>query len=327
MKRRGCLGLLAGAGIGALAGTHAAAAEYAWTQPMHIIVPFPPGGGTDLVARLLAERLTPRLDTPVIVDNRPGCNSIIATRAVAGAPPDGSVFGLTTDIHAINAAFAQSLPFDSVRDFVFVCQLTTSPLMLVAHPGVDVRTLGELVTLARAQPGRLSFASLGPSSPHHLGFEWFKRMAGIDVVDVPYKGGGQALVDVMGGQVQLSLVVAGNGMRQVRAGKLVALAVTSAQRNAAAPEVPTFAESGFPEFSLMNWYALLGPAGTPQSAVARLARECATVLREPSAVEKIAAAGLEVAVGTPAEAAELVRGDIERWRRIIKLTDARPQGN
>jgi len=294
-------------------------------QPLRIVVPFGPGGGTDVVARMLAERLAPVLGTTVVVDNRPGGNSVIATRAVAGAAADGHTLLLTTDIHAINAAYAANLPYDTLRDFTPVAQLTTSPLMLLAHPSAGVRTLPELVAAAKAQPGRLSFGSLGTSSPHYLGFAWFKKMAGIDVIDVPYKGGGQALVDLLGGQVQLSLVVAGNGIKHARAGKAVALAVTSPARHATAPEVPTFAESGWPEFALVNWYALFAPAGTPAPLVARLAAEVGTILRDPAVVDKLAATGLDAAPGTPAELDALLRRDVDRYRRIIALTGAKPE--
>ncbi len=295
------------------------------SQGVRIIVPFAPGGGTDVVARALAERLTPVLGVTVMVDNKPGGNSVIATRAVASAPPDGHTLLLTTDIHAINAAYGVALPYNSLKDFAFVAQLTTSPLMLVAHPSLGARSLPELVTLARAQPGRLSFASLGPSSPHYLGFEWFKRMAGIDILDIPYKGGGQALIDLMGGQVSLSLIVAGNGIRQAKAGKLVALAVTSPKRNAAAPEVPTVAESGYPEFALVNWYAILAPAGTPEAVVARLNREIRAIMHEPAVIERIAVAGLDATTGSPAELEALLRRDIERYQRMIALTGAKPE--
>jgi tripartite-type tricarboxylate transporter receptor subunit TctC len=301
----------------------ASAADFP-SQTVRILVPFAPGGGTDVVARTLAERLTPVLGVTVLVDNKPGGNSVIATRALVAAPADGHTLLLTTDIHAINAAYGSAVPYDSLKDFAFVTQLTTSPLMLVAHPGAGLRSLADLVGQARATPRRLSFASLGASSPHYLGFEWFKRMAGVDLIDVPYKGGGQALVDVLGGQVTLSLVVAGNGIKHARAGKLVALAVTSPTRNAVAPEVPTFAESGYPEFALQNWYAILAPAGTPPAVVARLSREIGQIMREPAVVERVAAAGLDPVTGTPAELEALVRRDIERYRRIIALTGARP---
>jgi tripartite-type tricarboxylate transporter receptor subunit TctC len=301
----------------------ARAAEFP-NQTVRIVVPFAPGGGTDVVARTIADRLSPVLGQPVLVDNRPGGNSVIATRQVASASPDGHTLLLTTDIHAINAAYGSGLPYDSLKDFAFVTQLTTSPLMLVANPAAGVRTLADVVALARAQPGRLSFASLGPSSPHYLTFEWFKRMAGIELIDVPYKGGGQALVDLLGGQVQLSLIVAGNGIKHAKAGKLVPLAITSPARNAVAPEVPTFAESGYPELALLNWYAILAPAGTPPPVVARLAREIGAILREPGVIERIAAAGLDPASGTPAELETLVKRDIERYRKIIALTGAKP---
>jgi tripartite-type tricarboxylate transporter receptor subunit TctC len=295
------------------------------SQPVRIVVPFGPGGGTDVVGRSLAERLAPILGVPVLVDNKPGGNSVIATRQVAAAAPDGHTLLLTTDIHAINAAYSSALPYDSLKDFAFVTQLTTSPLMLVAHPGAGMRTLGDVVAQARAQPGRLSFASLGSSSPHYLGFEWFKRMAGIEMIDVPYKGGGQALVDLLGGQVNLSFVVAGNGIKQAKAGKLVALAVTSSTRNAVAPEVPTFAESGYPEFALVNWYAILAPAGTPAPVVARLSREIGKIMRDPAVMERVAAAGLDPVTGTSAELEALVKRDIERYRRMIVLTGAKPE--
>ena len=295
------------------------------SQPVRIVVPFGPGGGTDVVARSLAERLSPILGVPVLVDNKPGGNSVIATRQVALAPADGHTLLLTTDIHAINAAYASALPYDSLKDFAFVTQLTTSPLMLLAHPSTGMRTLADVVTQARAQPGRLSFASLGSSSPHYLGFEWFKRMAGIEVIDVPYKGGGQALVDLLGGQVNLSLIVAGNGIKHARAGKLAALAITSPTRNALAPEVPTFAESGYPEFSLLNWYAIMAPAGTPPAVVARLSREIGKIMHDPVIAERVSAVGLDPVTGTPAELEALVRRDIERYRRIIVLTGAKPE--
>jgi tripartite-type tricarboxylate transporter receptor subunit TctC len=302
----------------------AGAAEFP-SQPIRIVVPFGPGGGTDVVARSLAEKLAPVFGVPVLVDNKPGGNSVIATRQVASAPADGHTLLLTTDIHTINAAYGGSLPYDSLKDFAFVTQLTTSPLMLLAHPSTGMRTLADVVSQSRANPARLSFASLGSSSPHYLGFEWFKRMAGVNLIDVPYKGGGQALVDLLGGQVNLSLIVAGNGIKHARAGKLVALAVTSPTRNALAPEVPTFAESGYPEFSLLNWYAIMAPAGTPAPVVARLAREIGKVMQDPVVIERIGAVGLDPVTGTPAELEALVRRDIERYRRIIALTGAKPE--
>jgi len=307
-------------------GAGTAAAETWPAHPVRIVVPFAPGGGTDTAARILAERLTPALGQTVVVENRPGGNSVIATQTVARAQPDGYTLLLTTDIHAINAVSGQPMPYDSVKDFAFVSQLTTSPLMLVAHPALGARSIGELVGAAKARPGKLTFASLGTTSPHYLGFQWFQRLAGIDVVDVPYKGGGQALADNLGGQVDLSFIVAGNGIRHAQAGKLVALAVTSPTRSPIAPEVPTIAESGYPEFAIVNWYAILAPAGTPPEVVERLNREIGVALKEPQVIERLEAAGLEPTSGTPAELEALVRRDIEKYGRIIATIATQPAG-
>lgn len=303
-----------------------AAAETWPAHPIRIVVPFGPGGGTDTAARILAERLTPALGQTVVVENRPGGNSVIATQTVARAQPDGYTLLLTTDIHAINAVSGQPMPYDSVKDFVFVSQLTTSPLMLVAHPTLGARSIGELVAAAKARPGKLTFASLGTTSPHYLGFQWFQRLAGIDVVDVPYKGGGQALADNLGGQVDLSFIVAGNGIRHAQAGKLVALAVTSPKRSPIAPDVPTIAQSGYPEFAIVNWYAILAPAGTPPAVVERLNREIGVALKEPQAIERLEAAGLEPTHGSPTELEALVRRDIEKYGRIIATIAKQPAG-
>lgn len=292
------------------------------TQAVRIVVPFNSGGGTDTAARILAERLTSVLGQTVLVENRPGGNSVIATQAVARAPADGHWLLLTTDIHAINAAYGRALPYESMKDFSFVAQLTTSPLMLVAHPSLGIRSIAELVAAAKARPGELAFASLGTSSPHYLGFEWFKRMAGIDVLDVPYKGGGQALADNLAGQISLSLIVAGNGIRHAQAGKLAAIAVTSPKRAPVAPDVPTIAESGYPEFEIVNWYAILAPAKTPREIVERLNREIRTVLQQPEVVAKFVAAGLEPTTGSPEELEQLVQRDTDKYRRIIRLIDA-----
>lgn len=296
------------------------------TKPLRILVPFPPGGGTDVAARALGEQMAKEFGQPVVVENRPGGNSIIATEALARSAPDGHTLLLTTDFHSINAAFGAGLPYDSLKDFAFVAQVSTSPLMLVAHPSAGAKSLAELTGAAKASPGSLSFASLGTSSPHYLGFEWWKRMAGVELIDVPYKGGGPALADLLGGQVKLMFIVAANGIRQARAGKLVALAVTGPKRAAVAPEVPTFAESGYPEFVLLNWYGVLAPAGTPRETVARLNAATVTALGVPAVVERLAGVGVDPAPGTTGEFEAWVRRDIERYRRIIALTGVRPEG-
>ena len=307
-------------------GTSGAAAQPFPTKPIRILVPFPPGGGTDVAARALGEHLQKEFGQPVVVENRPGGNSIIATDAVAKAAPDGHTLLLTTDFHSINAAFGAGLPYDSLKDFAFVARVSTSPLMLVAHPATNTKSLGELVAAAKASPGKLSFASLGTSSPHYLGFEWFKRMAGANILDVPYKGGGPALADLLGGQVNLMFIVAANGVRQARAGKLVAIAVTGPSRAGVAPEVATFAESGYPEFVLLNWYGLLAPAGTPRDAVAKLNAAIVAGLATPVVAERLAGVGVDPAPSTTEALEEWIKQDIERYRRIIVLTGAKPEG-
>ena len=296
------------------------------TKPLRFLVPFPPGGGTDVAARALGEHLARELGEPVVVDNRPGGNSVIATETLARSDPDGHTLLLTTDFHSINAAFGIALPYDSLKDFAFVARVSTSPLMLVTHPGSGLRTLGDAIAAARADPGKLAFASLGSSSPHYLGFEWFKRMAKLDLIDVPYKGGGPALTAVMGGQVGLSFVVAANGIRQARAGKLVALAVTGPARASVAPEVPTFAESGYPEFVLLNWYGVLAPAATPRATVQKLNSSIVAGLKGAEVPQRLAGAGVDAAPSTPEELEAWVRSDIARYRRIIEMTGAKPEG-
>lgn len=296
------------------------------TQGLRIVVPFGAGGGTDLVARTLAARLTPVLGQTVTVENMPGGNSVIASRAVAAAQPDGHTLLLTTDIHAINAAFDSNLPYDSLRDFSFVTQVTTSPLMLVAHPSLGVSSLAELVAAAKKSPDKFSFGSLGSSSPHYLAFEWWKSMAGVRIVDVPYKGGGQVLADNLAGHVGLSLIVAGNGVRQANDGKLVPLAVTSAEPWTIGRTVPSFATSGFPELVVMNWYAILAPAKTPEAIVQRLNNEIRAILKDPTVTEIFTKVGVQASTGSPAELEAMVRKDIDKYRRIIKLVGAKPEG-
>lgn len=296
------------------------------SRPLRVYVPFPPGGGTDVAARALGIELGKSLGQPVVVENRPGGNSVIATDIVAKAAPDGHSLLLTTDFHAINAAFGIPLPYDSLKDFAFVARVSTSPLMLVAHPSTGARTLGGLVAAARARPDHYSFASLGTSSPHHLGFEWFKSLAGIRLLDVPYKGGGPASADVLGGQVDLMFIVAANGIRHARAGKLVALAVTGPTRATAAPETPTFAESGYPDFVMLNWYGILAPAGTPPEVVKRLNAEIVKALGLPEVARRLAGVGVDAAPSTPEGLEAFVRSDIDKYRRIIARVGAKAEG-
>lgn len=317
-------GVLLGAAV-ALEPVSASAQSYP-SRPVSLVVPFGPGGGVDVVARALATRLSPVLGQSVVVENVPGANSVIATRRVAEAPADGHTLLLTTDFHAINAAYGDSLPYDSIKDFDFVSQLTASPLMLVASPSANLSTLADVVETAKKNPGELTFGSLGPSSPHFLTFEWWKSMADVDIVDVPYKQAGQVVTDLLGGHVDLSLIVAGNGIRYHNDGKMKALAVTGPERWPTAAEIPTFVELGYPDFAPRNWYVILVPAGTPKPVIEQLNAEIHKVMHESEIVKLLLNAGLQPVTDTPQAAEGLVLAEIDKYRRIIELSGAKREG-
>jgi tripartite-type tricarboxylate transporter receptor subunit TctC len=320
--RRTFIRVLVAASAWAAIGLPPAFAQTFPAKPVRILVPFPPGGGTDVAARALGEHLQKEFGQPVVVENRPGGNSIIATDAVAKAAPDGHTLLLTTDFHSINAAFGAGLPYDSLKDFAFVARVSTSPLMLVAHPSTNAKTLGELVAAAKASPGKLSFASLGTSSPHYLGFEWFKRMAGADVLDVPYKGGGPALADLLGGQIPVFVAVISTGVPPVKSGRAVALAVTGAKRSNALPEVPTVAETpGLKGYEASNWYGMVAPAGTPKPVIDRLHHDLTAVLNNAGIRDQLAAQGIESATSTPEEFSAYIRSEAAKWGKVIRTAN------
>src|SRR3989442_8716503 len=262
-----------------VAGT-AVAADYP-SRPIRLVVPYPPGGGTDTVARPLGQKLNESLGQPIVIDNRGGASEIIGTEVVARAAPDGYTLLMTTNAFAINMAFERKLPYDPVRDFAPVGRLIPTPFMLVAHPGLKAASLRELIVLAKAQPGKLNYASLGSGTPHHLAMEWFKVLAGVDIVAVPYKGVAPGLAAVTAGEVQLMLTGLTAGLAQVKGGKLRALAVTTAARSSAAPEIPTVAESGFAGYDALAWYGVLAPAAPPRVVFVRLHAEIAKATVPP----------------------------------------------
>jgi tripartite-type tricarboxylate transporter receptor subunit TctC len=288
------------------------------SHAIRLVVPYPPGGGTDTVARPLAAKLSESIRQPVVVDNRGGASEIIGTEIVAHASADGYTLLMTTNAFAINAALGRTLPYDPERDFAPVSTLITTPFMLVTHPGVRAGSLKELVGLARAEPGRLNYASIGAGTPHQLAMEWLKLLTGADIVAVPYKGVGPALAAVMAGEVQTMLTGLSAGLVQVRAGRLRALAVTTAARSAAAPDVPTVAESGYPGYEALAWYAILAPAATPPDVIVILNRELGKALRSPDLSQRLAGIGVEPAPGTSGELAARIRRETELWGRVIK---------
>ena len=300
-------------------------AQSAWpSKPVTLVVPFPAGGGVDVIGRIVAEKLAAALGQPIVIDNRGGASEIIGTEVVARAAPDGYTLLMTTNAFAINMAFERKLPYDPVRDFAPVGRLITSPFLLVAHPGVQAASLRELIKLAKAQPGKLNYASLGSGTPHHLAMEWFKVLAGVDIVAVPYKGVAPGLTAVTAGEVQLMLTGLTAGLPQVKGGKLRALAVTTAARSAAAPEIPTVAESGFAGYDALAWYGVLAPAATPREVIVRLNAEIAKALAAPDLRQRLANIGVDPAPGTPDELQRLIRDETQLWTKVIKAAGIKP---
>jgi tripartite-type tricarboxylate transporter receptor subunit TctC len=301
-----------------------AAAQGFPSKPIRLIVPYPPGGGTDTAARPIAQKMTESLGQAVIVDNRPGASEIIGTEAVARAAADGYTLLLTTNAFAINPSLQPKLPYDSARDFAPVSPLVTTPFMLVSSPRLQASSVAELVKLAKAQPGKLNFASFGTGTPHHLAMEWLKLLAGVDIVAVPYKGVGPGLAAVMAGEVELMFTGLTAGLVQVNAGKVRALAVTTAKRAPAAPQVPTIAEAGYPQYEALAWYGILAPAGTPAAVISRLNAEFAKALNAPDIRERFAKIGVDPAPGSPSDLLEMIKKETELWAKVIKATGAKP---
>lgn len=302
--------------IAAFAGT-ARAAEFP-TQPVRIVVPFAPGGGTDLAARLIAERLAPVLGTQVLVDNRPGGNSVIATRAVATAAADGHTLLLTTDIHAINAAYAANLPYDALRDFAPVINLHRSIKALFVPGALPPRTLAEFVEYAKARPGVLNYATGGAGSSNHVDMELFRASAGIDLAHIPYNGPAAGIAAVASGEAQAMIVSVTTGIGAAQAGKVRALALFAAKRTPLLPDVPTAAEAGFGDVDLSAWIGLVAPAGTPSPIVERVNRELERVLREPASLAWADRQGLEIIGGSSASFAGTIDADRRRWAGVVK---------
>jgi tripartite-type tricarboxylate transporter receptor subunit TctC len=304
-----------------LALASAAAAQDYPSKPVRIVVPFPPGGLVDTVARHLASRLPDALGqrgSTVLVENRGGAAGTLGTGIVASAAPDGYTLLMVLDAHAVNPHVYKNLRYDIFTDFAPISILTNSPLVIVTHPSVPAKTVGELIALAKRKPGSLTYASPGAGSSGHLAAEYFKLLAGIDMVHVPYKGGAPAIADLLGGQVHLSVIAATVPMPHIRAKKLRPIAVTGKQRSAVLPDVPTAAEAGFPQLDTGAWVGLLAPAGTAPAIVSRLSLAVGAVLKDPDIQAKLTEQALEVVASTPAEFGKLIRADYDKWGRLIK---------
>ena len=315
--------LLAGS-VAFIAASAALAQSYP-AKPIRFVVPYPAGGGTDIVARLLAVKLTASMGQPVVVDNKPGASTIIGTDMLAKAPADGYTIGMVTDSHAINTTFFPKLPYDSVKDFEPVSQLVFVPLVLVANPSLNVKTVSELIAAAKAKPGRINYASIGNGSPHQIAMEYLKSMAGISMTHIPYKGVAPALTDVVAGQVDIMFTGTSSAGPYVKAGKLNALAVSSAKRQPSIPDTPSVAEAGLPRFDFMTWYGLAVPGGTPANIVQRLNQEVESALNQPDVKERLAALGLVGAPTSPADFAAFIQSEAVKLARIVKAAGVKPE--
>lgn len=288
-------------------------------KTIRLIVPQSAGGGADILARTVAEKLSKSWGTQVIVDNRAGAAGIIGTQAAAQAAPDGYTLLMgAISTHAINRGLYRNLPYDPVKDFAPITLVASAPLLVVVHPSLPVRSVQELIALAKAKPGKLNFSSAGSGNSTHLAGEMFKSMANIDMMHVPYKGATPAEVDLMAGQVSVMFSSILSAMPHSRAGKMRALAVTSARRSSVMPELPTVAESGLPAYDVNPWYGLFAPAGTPREIVEKINREVVGILQLPDVKERFAALGADAVGNTPAQFATFLDGEIEKWAKVIK---------
>jgi tripartite-type tricarboxylate transporter receptor subunit TctC len=287
-------------------------------RPMRMILGFAPGGSTDLVARVLAQKMSATWNQQVVVDNRPGANGMIGADLVAKATPDGHTLLLSSiGPMAINASLYK-MPYDIVKDFAPVTYTGNVTNLLVVHPSVAAANIKELVALAKAQPGKLTFGSSGSGGAPHMAVELFKILAKVDVVHVPYKGGGPAMADLVGGQISGSFASMPSSIPFVRTGKLRALAVTAPKRSPAAPEVPTVSESGIPGFSVLDWQGMFTTAKTPAAVVNKLNAEIKRALTLPDVIEKLGTAGVEIQTTSPEEWGRFVQSEIEKWAKVVK---------
>ena len=313
--------LLAASGLPVLA---AEPATHYPTRPVRFILGFPPGGASDAVARLLAQPLQGRLGQQVIIDNRPGAGGNIAGEIAARSAPDGHTWFLGNNaILATNQALFSKMPFDSTRDFATVVLVATQPSVLVVHPSLPVKSVRELIALAKARPGELNYASTGTGTAGHLVGELFKGLAQVSYVHIPYKGGGPAVIDLVSGQVQFMFATAASVMQHVRSGRLRALAVTSGQRSPSLPELPTVAETGLRGFEAITWHGVVVPSATPVPIIDRINAEFNAVLGLPETRERLSAQGVEPRGGTPAEFASFLRSEIPKWTKVVRDSGAK----
>ncbi len=309
----------------ALAGVACGAAAQGYpTKPVRIINPFAPGGATDQLARLMAQKLTELWGQSVVVENRPGASGAIGLEAVAKSAPDGYTLAIATQTtHAANPALYSKLPYDPVRDFAPLTLAGSTPLALMVQPSLGVTDVAGLIAYMRANPGKLTYASGGNGTSQHLTMELLKSMTGTFVVHIPYKGAGPALVDFLGGQTNIMFDNLPTAMPHVKSGKVRALAVSTAKRSALASELPTLAESGLAGFDLATWFAFFAPAATPKEITAKIAADMQRVLAQPDVKERLLGVGVDVVGSTPDELASFQRAELTKWAKIVRDSGAK----
>lgn len=295
------------------------------SKPIRFIVPFPPGGGNDIVGRIVAQKLADGFGLSVVVDNRGGAGGTVGTEMAAKAPADGHTMLVNNISLAVNATLFQKLPYDTLKDLAPVTLVGRQPNIVVVHPSVPAKSMPELLALARAKPRQINYGSGGVGTASHLATELLKLMAKVDMVHVPYKGLGPALTDLMGGQIQLIISTMASALPQVKAGKLRPLAVTTAKRSAFFPQVPTMDEAGIRGYEFNTWYGLLVPAGTPRPILDRLNKEMARVLDSAAVNEQFASQGLEAAHTSPEEFGAYLKSEVEKWAKVVKASGAKPE--
>jgi len=309
-----------------LAATAGAAMAQAWpAKPVRFVVPYPPGGSNDVLTRITAQAMAPGLGQQIVIDNRSGAGGMIGADHVAKSPPDGySVVNVQASFVA-NAALRAKMAYDPINDFAYVGMMARGPLLAVVHPSLPVKNIRELVALAKARPGQINYGSTGTGGHNHMATELFRRMAGINIVHVPYKGVAPALTDLMGGHTQMVMTSLPSAMGQVQAGRLKALAVGSEKRSSFMPEMPTIAESGVPGYMAEFWWGLAVPAKTPAPILDRLAAELTKALQSPDLKQKFAGEGSEPSVMTREEFTKFVVNEITRWRKVAQETGIKPE--
>ncbi|MGH8704971.1 MAG: tripartite tricarboxylate transporter substrate binding protein [Burkholderiales bacterium] len=301
-----------------LAATCVAYAQDWPAKPVRFIVPYPPGGGTDVIARIMQNRLSEGLRQTIVIENRGGAGGAVGTEAAAKSAPDGYTFLFTLSSHTINPLLYK-LNYDVERDFAAVTLIVSVPQLIAANPGSPLRNMHDIIAVAKAYPGRLHFASVGNGTPSHIAGELLKLKTGTDIVHVPYRGGGPAVADTIGGQVWLLFVTMPAAMSHVRAGKLRALAVTTSKRNPGAPEIPTVAEAlGIPDYEVDSWYAMFAPAKTPAAIVARMQKEVTRVIQLPDVKQKLLEQGGDTVGSSPEELERVVKGELRKWTALIR---------